>query len=175
MFWARSPGASEQLALHAMIATQVAAVSLLFPYLLGSWRSTVLSMVSAIVLSQLASEMADAPQKGFVLAQIYVVGWIAALYILLRSLPTRTFQLLATSIVTMISVGGPLLWYLRADFSGADSASPQTPSISLFGPLAGAISQIGPDRSLFPWLFVAIAFLVGGIQMLRKRARRKIS
>jgi hypothetical protein len=175
MFWARSIAVSEQLALHAIIAVQIASASLLFPHLLRTWRSTILAMVSGIVLAQLAGELADIPPKSLLFAEIYVVGWLAGLHLLSRSLPTDLSRLIASSLVTMISVGGPVLWYLRADFSGADSANLHVPSISVFGPVAGGISQIGPDRSFIPWVFVGIVFAVGGIQMLRNSARRKIS
>jgi hypothetical protein len=175
MFWARSPVVSEQLAFDVVIAVQVFCASLFFPQLLGTWRSTLLAMVTAIVFGQLAAELSDTAQFSLFFAEIYVIAWIAALHFILRSLTTNVSRLLATSLVTMISIGGPLLWYLRVEFSGADSASPHSRSFSHFGPLAGAISQIGPDRSLFPWLFVAIAILAAGIHFVRKRARQKIS
>jgi hypothetical protein len=173
--WSRAPRASEELALTGMLAMQIGASSLLFPHLLGSWRSTLLAVVTSVVMAQLAAELNEISTKALIFAQIYVISWLIVLSFLSRTLVTGWSRLFASAVVTMLSLGGPILWYLRADFSAEVSAAHLSSTLISFGPLAGAISQTRPDHPIGAWLFVAIIFVAGGIHRARKRARKKIS
>jgi hypothetical protein len=168
MFWSRSPRAVEQFALIAMVATQIAIASLLFPLLLHTMRSTAIVFCSAWVMSQLASILADAETSRWGLGEFYVSAWLAALYLWTRIAKTDQAKLFSTAIAGMLTLGGPLLWYLHADFASTNDGNSTLP-FSLFGPLSGAISQIISGPAIAPWIWPALIFASSAmIFMLRK-------
>jgi hypothetical protein len=174
MMWARAPRAGEQLALFVMVAMQIAMSALLFPHLLGNLRSTIPAIATAWPMAQLAAYLSDAPASHLVLAELYVWAWMIGLHLWLRLLPTAWSKLLGIGIASMLSLGGPVFWYLRADFGRDDSQLPLW-SMSIFGPICGAISQIVPEGSKLGWTIPASVFAAGLLGCFLKRTRREIS
>jgi hypothetical protein len=173
--WARSPRASEQLALSLIVAVQIAAASLLFPYLLGTWRFTLLAIVTALPMAQLAAVLADAGIRAPIRAEVYVILWMIALRLWTCAILTDWSKLLASSIASLLALGAPLLWYLRLDF-GSDSLPDQDISTRVFfGPLGGAISQIRDVPPIGGWIFVGIVLVLGACVFIAMRVNRNFS
>jgi hypothetical protein len=174
MLWARAPQAGEQLALFVMLAMQIAMSALLFPHLLGSVRSTIPAIVTAWPMAQLAAYLSDAPATHLVFGELYVCTWMIALHLWAGILPNPWSKLLGIGIASMLSLGGPVLWYLRADFSRDDSQLPLW-SMSMFGPICGAISQVVPGGSNLGWTIPASVFAAGLLGYFLKRTRWEFS
>jgi hypothetical protein len=173
MLWARAPRAGEQLALFVMLAMQIAMSALLFPHLLGNLRSTIPALATALPMAQLAAYLSDAPPTHLVLGELYVWAWMIGLDLWTKMLPTAWSKLLGIGIASMLSLGGPVLWYLRADF-GRDGSQLPLWSMSFFGPICGAISQIVPEGSKLGWTIPAIIFAVGLLGYFLKHTRGEI-
>ncbi|MGD0540389.1 MAG: hypothetical protein ABSB33_02615 [Tepidisphaeraceae bacterium] len=158
MFWARSPRAGEQLSLIVMLATQVAAASLLFPLLLGNRRSTVIALVTAWPFAELAAFLADAQTGQWIAGEGYVSVWLVTLHLWAGPGRNSWAKPFATAVAATLSLGGPLLWYLRSEF-GQGVATGQ---LGVFGPIGGVISLIVPDSSVrSAWAALAILFASG--------------
>jgi len=162
--WARAPRAGEQLALPMLLAFQVGVSSLIFPNLLRTWRQVILVIASAWPLAQLASYLGDADAGALIRGEAYVCTWLITLHLWRRTIPYPRDQLSLTAAVSLLSIGGPILWYLRADFI-ADSASQTPNSFAIFGPLCGAIAQSSAPYSLASWIEIAIIFLIAAFAL----------
>jgi len=156
--WARAPRATEQLALFAMLAAQTAAASLLFPILLRNIRSTLIAIVVAWPMAELASFLADASTDRLIGTELFVSVWLVTLHLYSRSLNNSRDKLMATAVAGMLSLGGPLLWYLRMEFGEAGVSSAR---LGLFGPVCGAISlAAGVDSPFIAWGELIILFAI---------------
>jgi hypothetical protein len=158
--WARAPQATEQLALTIMLATQIGASALIFPHLLGTRRATILAIASAWPMALLAAQLADAPFAILVRGELYVSIWLISLHLWTRALPSSSAKLLGTAIAALVSLGGPVLCYLRMEFS-IDGQPPGFDSLPVFGPISGAISQTFARFNFESWIQLAIIFCVG--------------
>jgi hypothetical protein len=160
--WARAPLATEQLALILMLATQVGASALIFPHLLGTRGATILAVASGWPMALLAAQLADAPFPILLRAELYVTIWLISLHFWNRALPSPSAKLLATAIAAMISLGAPMLWYLRMEFSNDSSQSASDP-LAAFGPISGVISQTFPGFHFESWIELTIIFCIGAL------------
>jgi hypothetical protein len=158
--WARAPQATEQLSLVLMLAAQVGASALIFPHLLGTRGTTILAVASGWPMALLAAQLADAPFSILVRAELYVSIWLISLHLWTRALPSPSAKLLGTAIAAMISLGGPVLWYLRMEFS-IDSSQSTSDSLPAFGPIPSVISQTFPRFRYESWIELAIIFCMG--------------
>ena len=175
MLWVRSPRASEQLALAVLLGVQIGVASLIFPHLLRTIRSTLLAIVSAIPLAQLAAALADASSAALIRGELCVVLWLIALHLWLRSMRSSWLQLFAIALGAMVSIGGPLLYYLRLEFavgtsvdSHLSTASANLSTPIFFGPIAGAISQTIPDPGVSAIVVLLIVCGVAGLNLIRQ-------
>jgi hypothetical protein len=175
--WARAPQDGEQLALPIMIAFQVATSALIFPHLLSNLRATTLAVASAWTMGSLAMFLADAPFTALVRGELYVSVWLIALHIWSRVLPTPGLRLLGTAVTAMLSLGGPVLWYLRNDFHQSGEAF-QFQSITSFGPLPAAIFQTFSHVNTGSWLQLIVFSLCGAsaftFPFIKSRSSRQV-
>jgi len=162
---ARAPQATEQLALAVMLATQIGASALIFPHLLGTRGATILAVASGWPMALLAAQLADAPFAVLFRAELYVSIWLISLHLWARALPSSSAKLLGTGIAAMISLGGPVLWYLRMEFSN-DSSPPALDSLPAFGPISGAISQTFARFGYESWIELTIIFCTGATALM---------
>jgi len=134
------------------------ASALLFPLLLRNRRQTILTIATAWPMGQMACFLADAPVDRFIAAEALVTLWIVALALWNWAVPRA--QAVGAAVAAMISLGGPLLWYLRAEFV-RESADVHWPTDALLGPVMGALSQIFPDHppAIAWWPLVGLAAL----------------
>lgn len=171
--WARMPPAPEQLALPVMLATQVAAAALLFPALLRDFRAAAIAIATAWPMAQLASFLGDADAATWAAGELYVSFWLITLYVWGRAIGVPWLRLYAAALAGVISLGGPVLWYLHAEFTQA-GASINWSHAALLGPILGALSQILPAQRLWTaWEMPAALFGIGVIvQFLARRGPR---
>jgi hypothetical protein len=172
--WARAPAAVEQSALVVMLAVQIATSSMLFPYLLSSGRLAILSLVTAWPLGQLAACLSDASFGALLCGEAYVCVWLAALFLLTRTLRNDASRRLAVAIATLFCLGGPVLFYLRMDFGNDPQFTPQH-GIALFGPVMGAVSQTFPNRPIVPWTTPILFLIAAALARWHARAQKQSS
>jgi hypothetical protein len=167
-FWARAPQAVEQDALVVMLAIQIGVSALIFPHILGTAGSTMLSIGSAWVMGLLASHLSDAFTTALVRSETYVTVWLLSLHLWNRALPSPGAKLIGAAIAGIITIGGPVLWYLGADFERSTGQF-AADSIPNFGPLCGVLSQTFPQPNHGSWLELIIIFTCGALAFTSNR------
>jgi hypothetical protein len=65
------------------------------------------------------------------------------------------------AVAAMISLGGPVLWYLRSEF--ANGGRMDSGSFAMFGPIMGAFSLIIPGSPNRGWEMMGIVLATGVI------------
>jgi hypothetical protein len=162
------PAATEQLALALMLAVQIGVASLLFPTLFENWKMTAIAIFTAWPMAQLAAMLADVSDARWIVAEAFVSFCLITMSLWRFVLPGR--KTLAASVAALLCLGGPVLLYLRADFS-RDSGQIVWQRDAWFGPICGALAQIFPDRPIaFAWLFPAIFLIAAMFIALWQRA-----
>jgi hypothetical protein len=161
--WARSPVATEQLAMIVMLATQTAAAALLFPVLLRNIRSALIAIAVAWPMGELASFLADSSASRFVMGEIYVSIWCLTLHLWTMALRRSSEKIFGAAIAAMVTFGGPVLFYLRIEFGETNGSAPP---LGAFGPAAGVVSLMIPgERNTITWgmlgFFCALAVIAG--------------
>jgi hypothetical protein len=174
--WARSPAAGEQLALAIMLATQIATASLLFPSLFQSKKLLVIAIATAWPLGELASFLADASKAQWAAGEAYVTLWIVGLHLWARAINQARIHTLLMVCFSALSLGGPLLVYLHADF-GESSPLPHWPTAQWFGPIMGAVALAGAGKaSSVIWIAPALLFGAGlALRITNIRKNRTIA
>jgi hypothetical protein len=157
--WARAPMAMERSALVVMLAVQVGMSALIFPHLLGTLAGTILVIASAGTLAVLASFLADASPLLAMRGELYVMIWLTSLHVWNRQLIGSAAKMFAAAIAGTFVLGGPVLWYLHAEFSGSSPLNIE--SLARFGPMGGAISQTFEPFSYGGWLELGLIFCCG--------------
>jgi hypothetical protein len=170
-FWARSPLAGEQLGLFVMLAAQVGTASLLFPLLLNNLRSTLIAVATAWPFAELAAFLADVRGSRWIAGEVYVSVWLVTLYLWSGVLRNSWARLFATAVAAMLSLGGPVLWYLHSEFGNGGQITSESPA--WFGPIAGAISLTIPDSIDHAWKLPAMLFASGAIARAAKRIQAR--
>ncbi len=161
MLWARSPGAGEQLSLFIMLGVQIGAAALLFPLLVANWRVALIVLVTAWPFAELAGFLADASANQWLMGVLYVSLWLVSLYLWARALRNSWGMILGTALAAMISLGGPVLWYLRSEF--ANGGRIESGSFAMFGPVMGAFSLIIPGSRIAGWVMLSVFLVTGAI------------
>ena len=162
---------AERVALEVMLVGQVLLVGLLFPWLLRSLGLAILVGAGSWPFVQLAMVLSSADRGPALAAGAYLTLWIIILAGWRYLLTTRRMQLAGAAIVTGLSAGGPILWYLRAEFV-RNAGGAEWGIDGLFGPVMGALAIVsGEGRSA--WIAMGIlAALTAGITLIARRRRR---
>lgn len=170
---ANFPQPAERLASDWMAITQVVAVSLLFGLLFRSVRGTTLIVVCSWPMLQLAGFLAGTPPDRLLLAGLYITCWLLAMASLSYVFRSNKLQLYAAALTGAITLGGPLLWYIRAEFAHYDAGVNWSIDGAL-GPLMGALAQLhAPRPPAAPWIFIITALLLNVLPALLLLLRRR--
>ena len=169
------PDPAERVAPHALLAAQVVAAALLFPWLLAGRRSLAVVAATAVPMTLAAGHLAFAP----VGRSLLIAGWLAAWLLdlaLLRSLLPRSgrWDGAASAAVNLLAVGPVGLLYLLADFA---PPAPGTLASAIAGalrlaplPATGAVSA-APSTAFFEWLALFSPALLLAAARLARRPR----
>jgi hypothetical protein len=162
--WAHHPAPRESLAAQELIAIQIAASAMLFPILLPNFSTTIAITFLAWPFLHLAGMLSLTPEANLLRACLYLSLWIIGLRTCAASLHSTNAILLGICLAESFTLGGAILWYLHLESASA-SASPE-----LFGPLIGAVLQIGKwNPSWIAWTEAALPLLIGGVLHLGKK------
>jgi len=168
---AQYPRAGERLAAYLLLATQVVAAAALMPWLLRGWRTSLLAAACCWPLLGIAAMLSNVAPSRALAAAGYLTAWIAALAIWNAAAPSRRLAFAFSAVASAVAAGGPLLWYLRAEFNPPDPSAPDP--AWYYGPVVTAFSLVdGHPDSQGAWLVLLAAIALGGPIAWRIRRRK---
>jgi hypothetical protein len=104
--------------------------------------------------------LADAMFVQVVRGEVYFWGWGIALYLFAGGMKPA-LRPAASSIGGLIAFGGPVAWYLHAEFV-SESSDFVWEHGGRLGPMIGALSQIIPDKPpLDAWVIIGVGIALG--------------
>jgi hypothetical protein len=145
--WARFPQAGELLALPLMLAVQIAAASVMLP-LFEDWTHVATAIMASWPMGLIAGSLSAARFDAVVTGEIDVALWIVAVAAASTFCRSRRARASGCVLMTMWSIGGGLLLYLRSEFLSAAGSLPGL----MAGPLVAAVNGPTPNRNLIFWL-----------------------
>jgi hypothetical protein len=152
---AKYPQPAEVLATHVMLATQVAAGALHFPYILGDWRTAAGVIAAAWPFAATASVLSATPLNTTAAAEAYVSIWLFGLALWCAVLPGPRSKSYGVAVAATLTVGGGCLWYLGREFDPVSSGA-----VGGNGDLLAASPLLATLRLLVPQPFRAGSFLI---------------
>jgi len=157
------PAPEERMALEEMLVMQIGAAAMLFPLLLEDPQTAAAVIIASwpftILAGTLSAQMA--PWK-IAAPMVAVTAWLCGLCAWLQVIRTHRARLMGVAVATGLALGGPLLWYLRAEFH---DTTPELlwPRDGKLGPIMAALSLCdGSPRIVAAWGFIGL-FLVCGV------------
>ncbi len=162
------PEPAERLALHVMVLIQIAISALLFPALFKSPTADIVTIACALPFTQLAGFLALEDQSHMLLAMAYVATWMIGLSIWRVALTTPRARMIGVAAATAFALGGPLLWYLRAEFATKSDAA-NFSQIGVWGPVMGSASVLSDSHLLRPWLVTGVTIASGLLLLICRR------
>jgi hypothetical protein len=178
---AKYPQPGELLATHVMLAAQVAASALVFPYLMRDWRTAAAVIAAAWPFAASASVLSALPPGAAALGELYVTLWLVALALwsaVLRGPRSRAY---GVAIAAALSIGGAALWYLSLEFNPAGGAAQGNGARLLaVSPIIAVLRQLAPKSPqwapfLVPAALAATALIASTVARFRGRDRLSTS
>jgi hypothetical protein len=167
---ARFPLPGEQFAIHIMLATQVIASAMLFPFLMRDVATSAMVILAIVPFVQLASYLSDVSVSRAGLAALFVATWMSSLAFWRLMLPTHRRAMLGVACAVALSVGGAILWYVHAE--SREVAMIDWPRDALFGPVLGVVAQIeATPPPVASWVETLALLGVGAIIFAATRKR----
>jgi hypothetical protein len=167
---AQYPAAGERLAVYLVLAAQVVAAAALMPWLLTGWRAAAVVAVSAWPFLALACFLSAVPTGDAVALAGYLSGWILCLVVWGTAARSRRVMMCISAVASTLAAGGPLLAYLRAEFTPLDASAWAVNW--QYGPLAGAFAlAAGRPAAESGWPGL-LALSAAGVGLLWLRHRR---
>lgn len=163
------PRPAERLAIQEMLLLQTTAAGLLFPCLLPTLATTLILIAAAWPFILLAGILSSTPPLPLLFAGAYLSTWLLLLGLWQQILSSPKQRLTACALATALTLGGPLLGYLQAEFRLIEPSHP-----ALLGPLPALFSLLQPTPvSPQPWLPLALALLATAALALALAHRRR--
>ena len=163
--WA-PPG--EQFAIHVVLVTQIVASALLFPFLLRNATTSAMAILSIAPFVQLSAFLSGTPMSRAALATLYVAIWLVTLAVWRGIMQSRCGEMLAVACALAMSVGGAVIWYVRAE--SREPGPTDGSRDGLFGPILGVIAQLH-ESSTSSWIAALVLLLASAALFLAARKR----
>ena len=157
--WANAPRASELLALEYLLIAQISVSSLIFPWMMRSMASSVVTIATAWPMVFFAGLLSPAPLNTLFFGGVYVNGWLVALAILHPPL-SSTGPSLTTPMAALWACGGPILQFLNLEYGSAPLRDGLLQRVALGPILAGLRLIQGEIAKSFEVLAAAIVVSV---------------
>jgi len=155
---ANYPRPAESMALHVFLVSEFLLSALLFPILLRNLRFSLLIVLVTCPFVFLAAFLAFIPASRAALCAIDLTLWLLALRLFRSLLTSPRARLAGIAIASAVVLGGPLIWYLSAEFA---AGIPSFRGAACLGPIPGALALIHePNISITPWLFTLLCWAV---------------
>jgi len=173
---AKYPEPAESLATHVLLAVQIAASAMLFPYLLPNWRTTAGVIATAWPFAAIASTLSALPPARTAMAEAYVVIWLLTLALWRPVLREHRLSLYGVALATTFSIGGAALWYVRLEFArtAAGSAVRKSDDVLIaLSPIAASLRQLSAPRMFWSGWSVPVSLAAAASVALLVQHRRR--
>jgi len=114
---------TEYYAREIMLAVQVIAAAMIFPWLMRSARSAVFVILTAGIFLQLAGLLGDENSREMARCVAISFVWLISLALWRTALNSPRAEAIATAISTSITIGGACSYYFRLEFSDGEISS----------------------------------------------------
>ncbi|MBC7785053.1 MAG: hypothetical protein H7144_14545 [Burkholderiales bacterium] len=146
------PKPVENAAPIAVTVTQLILAISLAPRLLANWRAVAMCSAATIPITTFATILAGATAQSAIAPAALVILWLATLHALNR-VRGLAVQIIIRSLLLLLAVGGPILWYVDVEYGRNQFAV--TRVLSALSPTMGVITTcLHPQYfwwiSLFP-------------------------
>ena len=108
---AKSESTARPLAMQIMLITQIATSGALFPELLATWRTALIALALGFPFTQSAAWLAGVSGPHAILASGIIALWLVGL----TCWPGKSPR--SAAIITLWTLGTPILYYVAAEFS----------------------------------------------------------
>ena len=168
------PRPPERQALYVMVAAQLALSALLFP-LLFRWPANIPAVVASTwPMLLLSGLLASAPAARIALAASYVSAWLITLALWNSLLKSARSRLIGVALASALTLGGPLILYLRAEFGATvDSQVPVDPIACAFALIDGSVPSLSPWHSVLALAIAALLIAAGSALRRRLHSRQR--
>ncbi len=159
---ANYPQPAERAGLGLLAVAQIAAAGLLFPVLLPTLRAAAATAAVGVGYLALAGLLAEAPPGRVLAVGGYLTLWLLTLYLLNRRPTKASTRPLALALVNLLTLGPPLLAYLRLDLTPTAGLRPFGDGLNFLPlPATAALSATNsagflPWLGIFFWLLLAV-------------------
>ena len=151
--WPHQPEPPESLALAELVVVQMTTAALLFPRLFFD-RFTTAVAIALILPFQALAGLLSATRWGVVAETAGTTAvWVGGLAALASACRRPRDARVAQPLAVLITIGGPLLFYARAEALAAAGGSP--PSPERYGPLTAVIT-LTTDAPVEPAFLLAV-------------------
>jgi len=158
-FSARYSAVGEMNAVPVMLAAQICAAALLHPWMFGRCGAAAIWALAMLML-QLAAYLAGVGWQNMLWPAGYVSAWLGILCLAACWYPGERCVRVGVALAGWLSIGGPVLWYLRAEFIRGGVIGPGE-TFGRWFPVPGAISLSVPNSShaIMAWVGLAVPLL----------------
>ncbi len=118
--WARVDRPVESYAVQFMLAVQVAASAMLFPWLMATRRSAVAVILVSGVFLQLAGILAAASGFTILTSVTQLWMWLISLALWRTAIRSTRYELVGVALATALSIGAASLIYLQMEFTAGE-------------------------------------------------------
>jgi hypothetical protein len=161
---------SDQLTPHLLLAVQVVASSLLFPFFFRDVRSAVQILSSAIPFQLAAAYLAGLGVKDVFHAAGFVQAWLVTLAVGAACLRGTGGVMPVVCLASCLTLGGGMVRYLRLEFSQAQPGGETFESAS---PLLTTLAAVEGQPTFRGWILL-LSLAAAGLGVLAwKRAASK--
>ncbi|HWE53235.1 MAG TPA: hypothetical protein VG273_25815 [Bryobacteraceae bacterium] len=161
---AQYPQPGEFQAVRLVLAAQFCALAILFPWLFRTGSSALAVLAAAWVMLWCAAALSAWSLVEILPAGAFLTAWVGVLAVFGR-LKAAKWRLIVAALSAAYVIGGPLLWYLQAEFTSVPLHDPS----AAFGPLLIVLTT--PHHfPPFAWLEAAGA---GAIALFAWKTDRK--
>ncbi len=160
----------DSLALSELLVVQSAAAALLLPILFGAPLTALLVIASAWPFCQVAAFISSTPNSQWIAAAIALTGWMVGLALWRAFLKSPLLERLGAALAVAVTLGAPLLLYLRAEFSPEPVYTIPWSFAACFGPMLNTLAALQPGVSLVAsWMEIALFVIFPAILLLTMR------
>lgn len=157
------PQPAEFQAVRNMLAFQFVFATLLFPWLLRSWRIAIPAIFAGCIFLLFAAALSAWELRDVMPAIVLLSLWLVFLTAVNCICPLPRWRMVLCAIASVYVIGGPLLWYLQLDFGSGPIAATGW----AYGPLLPALISPEHPMAQTKWGLVGICAVFGLICLVK--------
>jgi hypothetical protein len=157
------PRPATTVALQQMVSVQIAAAALLSPWLLRSWPALLVALAGTLPFVQLASFLSATAMRYALWVMACVALWLLVLCTINLLIRGGRWRMICSALALLWALGGPLLIYLRLEFTSSAPISSGPMASLQGGPIISAIWLSSRQPSLAVLAPLLVVGLLGAV------------